>query len=166
MSGFEIEYGGKTWTVSPPTPGARDRLESLVVQTAWDEVEALRAVIPGALPELKAEYLRAVGAQEYKTGGRGWFATFHGTAGNTLFLLSLLREKHPEATVDTARGLLAERRDAVEAAFAVLVPGFFELAAGLPTTPPEQRKGFLEAARLYREKQPDSPPSSPTPGTT
>jgi hypothetical protein len=156
MDSFDIEFGGATWGVARPTRGARDVLDKLVAEAAWAEVEALQALAPRAFQTAATEYVRAAGAGEYRAGGKGWLAVVNGPKGNTLFLLALLREKHPAATAADARALIAGKKEAVEAALAVLGPRFFGLLAELPDTPPE----YLETFRLMAGTAPPPGPST------
>lgn len=149
-SGFDIECSGKTWTIGRPTRAAKDVLGKLIVQSAWSRVEELREYLPQAYQESKDELVRQIGAGDFKPGGKCWMSAFNGPDGNTLFLLSLLKDKHPAATPDDARKLLAESADSVTVALAVLVPDFFDLLAALPDTPGEMRERFREGAAKYR----------------
>lgn len=143
---FEIEVEGKTWKVGHPTRAARDLLEALALKRAWENVEATRTMLPAAFQELKTELVTLIGSSDYKTGGRGWKASVSGPDGNALFLVSLLKEHHPEVTLQDARRLISHRPDDVEVALAAVVPGFFELVADDREVPPDRRAELIAGA--------------------
>ena len=145
---FDIELDGKVWKVAHPTRAARDALAAMVLQHAWANLKQTQTVLPDGYAELLAEMVRLIGAEEYKTGGKAWGATVNGPSGNALFVLSLLREHHPDASLKDARKLIGHRPDDVQVALAALVPGFFLLVGEDDEIPPERR---AEMAALAAE---------------
>jgi len=161
VKAFEIENNGKKWTIGKPTRTAKEEFETFITQQAWNEIAALREIVPEAFSEAKSEFVRLAGSKEYRAGGKAWMAAFHGPDGDALFLLSLLKEHHPDATLNDARGLMFDKPEDVEAALAVMVPGFFEFVAGLPDTPPAMRRVLLATAQKWA-KSPPVPENEPT----
>lgn len=159
----EIQWNGKVWRIGHPTQRAKAALEELAAAKAVTEVTALRAALPPAVyAELFDGVLKDVASGAYRTFGPGWVRQTTGPAGPALFLLSLLRERHPEATEADAIGLAAAKGDELKAALARVVPGFFDLALESHPAPPEAKaliRGQIAAAMLAAFSGPtDSPP--------
>lgn len=140
----EIRSGNKTWTVGHPTQAAKAELERIVVQVAIQNLDELRAVLPRARWAERAAALDAkIEGGHWKTHGSLWTAVNSGPLSQPLFLLSLLRKNHPDATVADAQALwLGEPRQAKHA-LAMVVPGFFAILAESAPMPPEDRPAFV-----------------------
>jgi len=157
----EITCDGKTWKIGKPTQRAKDALEELIVADAVREITSLKEVIPGAAyKELWGDLRAAIANKEYRTWGPGWLAGLDAFDGDIKFLTSLLRERHDEATVADAKGLIEKNGDEVELALARVVPSFlYFLAESLPA-PPEMRKKVIDdltAKILSRLSKPTTP---------
>lgn len=139
-----VNYGGRVWSVGWPTQRAKAELEGLVYQVAKRNIDELRPFMTA--DEYKAESAAlqsSVRGGQHKTWGPLWVAVNNGPDTNTLFLLSLLRERHPEAQFADAAGMWATATDDVQTAMAQVIPGFFALLVkNLPGTP-EQRTQLL-----------------------
>lgn len=159
----EIPYGGKVWRVGHPTQSAKKTLEALAVASAAGELRELRgAVPPDAYKEMFDTFTAKVAAKSYRTWGPGWREVVFGESGAHLFLLSLLRENHPEATEADVLALAEHRPEDVRLAVAEVVPNFVLLLLNdLKGVTPEQREQIrgLVADRL-------APPPTPTPAST
>jgi hypothetical protein len=171
----EIRLNGKTWRVGHPTQRAKAALEVLAVAQAVAEIRELKGTLPpDAYAELFRELNTAIAAKHYKTWGDGWQRVVWGPQSAHLFLLSLLRENHPDATEEDALALAAGAAEEVAAALAVVVPPFVSLLLeSRKDVPPEQRKRVLGevAARLAPKVEPDAvvttpPRPAPTPQTS
>lgn len=138
----EVGWNGKIWKIGHPTQRAKAILEELAADRSISEVVAMKAYLsPAAYAELFAESRRAIAKREYATWGEGWQAVMSSIDGGLLFLLSLLRVNHPEATEETVRGLMADKGDEVAAAMDRVMPPFFALLVeSLPAPPAERAK--------------------------
>lgn len=142
----EISWNDKTWKVGHPTQRAKACLEELAAAKAVGEVVALKgAVPPAAYAEMFCDLMRGVKTGAYKTFGPGWVEQTTGPGGAVLFLLALLRERHPDAAEADALGLAADRGDEVQAALARVVPDFFDLLLASATIPAAQKQVVREA---------------------
>lgn len=157
----EIHCDGKVWKVGHPTQRAKAELERLAVAAALDEVRSLKNVIPpDAYQEMFGEVTRQITAKEFRTWGPGWQRSVFGASSAHLFLTSLLRECHPNATPADALRLTQECPEEVTAALAQVVPGFLSvLLAGVPMTSDQRTKITEILANLNTQ------PPSPTPST-
>lgn len=137
----EIVCGGARWRIGFPTQAARAALEELAVSQAIDEVYALERVTPpDRFKRLEDKLNKAVAARHYRTWGPGWVESIQGADGHALFVCSLLRERHPDATPDDARRLMAERPEELRLALVRVLPDFFALLVeSLPGLPTDQR---------------------------
>lgn len=144
----EVEYAGRVWRVGFPTQRAKARLEELFAAQALAEVKALEGVLdPADYAGELAAVRDAVRSKQYRTWAPGWVAAMNGPEAGTLFLLSLLRENHPDATAADARALAENRADEVNAAVDRVAAPFFEtVAADFPGTPAAKAKA-LEVVR-------------------
>lgn len=165
----EVELGGKTWRIGHPTQRAKAALEELAAASAVAEVVALKGVVPAATyAEMFEGVARAVKRREYRTFGPGWLEQTTGPAGGSLFLLSLLRERHPEATEDDALALATAKPDEVQAALARVLPPFFELLMAKAPIPDAQKPKVLAAitGAMADFLRGPTPTSSPPPGSS
>lgn len=161
----EIPVNGRVWRLGHPTQRAKAELEKLAVQQATDRVLELRpALDPPAYAAVFAGLMSQIQRGHFKTWGAGWQEVVFDPANAHLFLLSLLRECHPEATADDVAALAEAEPDRVQAALAQVVPGFFEVTlAGMRLTP-DQRAAAVAAIGQVREALRPAPPP-PTPAT-
>lgn len=138
----EIPFGGKVWKVGHPTQRAKAELEKLAVAAALDEVRALKGVVPtDAYREMFAEVTSQITNREFRTWGPAWQRAVFAPANAHLFLCSLLRECHPQATPADALALAQGCPEEVAAALAQVVPNFLRvLLEGLPLTPEQREK--------------------------
>ncbi len=135
-----VECRGKTWQVGWPTQRAKAQLEFLVVQQAKANLESLRPVLSAA--DWKAEQdslTAAIRGGHWKTWGSLWQNVCDGPDTNNLFLASLLRERHPDATLGDAEVLWVESAEQVKDALAQVVPLFFALLVTRLSATPEQK---------------------------
>ena len=90
---------------------------------------------------------RGWAAGDYKTFGAGWQRIIQHPGNAHLFLLSLLREHHPEATELDSQTLAMQAQELVAAALVRVVPRFFAiLLDGLPL--PTDQRAQIQAAIL------------------
>jgi hypothetical protein len=123
-----ITYKEKVWQVGWPTQRARAQMEGLVIEAARRNLASLKEFLPpDEYQRQEAELRAAIFSGQWKTGGDLWQTVVQGRDSNTVFLLSLLREKHPEATWDVAEGMWADAPEAALEAFARVVPNFLPL---------------------------------------
>ena len=143
----EITHKTKVWKLGHPTQRAKAALEELVTAAAVKEVTGLKAVLPVTdYRELLAELQSAISAGAYRTWGDGWKRVIGGTDGSVMFLLSLLRERQPEATIEDAWGLATDKGDEIGLAMIRVVPGFFALLVeAYPVPLPPEKKVELVA---------------------
>ncbi len=124
----EIELNGKVWKIGHPTQRAKAELEKLAVGTAVAEMMELKDVMPEAsFKALFSELTDSIAAKHYRTWGPGWQRVVWGPQSTHLFLLSLLRECHPNASEDDARQLAAAEPEQVTAALLQVIPNFVSL---------------------------------------
>jgi hypothetical protein len=124
----EIEYGGKVWKVGKATQRAGDCLVQLTIRAAMREIQALKGIIdPADYREMFDDFTVAVQKGAYRTWGDRWSAMSSGMDGTVRFLLSLLRERHPDATEAEALALMVNCGDEVKVAFAQVLPPFLFL---------------------------------------
>jgi hypothetical protein len=103
----------------------------------------------------------AISAGEYKTGGAGWASVVFKGTNASLFLLSLLRECHPEATEKDAHRLAVNEPEQVQLAMARVVPGFFDLLLAEMELPPDSREKIKAAMELATAALSQVSPRSP-----
>lgn len=148
----EIEWGGKTWRVGHPVQKARAALEELVAAKAVAETRALEGILdPAAYDAAQKDCLRAIRAGECRTWGAQWVATVNGPDGDYLFLMSLIKPQHPDATEADVSGLMSDRGFELAAALERVCPAFFtELAAARKGATARQRQEIADqfTARL------------------
>lgn len=156
----EISWNGKVWRIGHPTQRAKAVLEELVAAKAIGEVTALKTALP---PETYAEVFQGVldrvSGGEFRTFGRGWVNLTTGGTGAVLFLLSLLRERHPDATESDAIGLAADRGDEVQGALGRVIPSFFELLLETSAIPAQQKQAVRAALGQALSAAPPPPPT-------
>jgi hypothetical protein len=133
----EIAFQGKTWKIGHPTQRAKAVLEELAVSKATSEIRALKGTLPAdAYGELFSELTNRISSGDYRTWGPGWQRIVFSGNNAHLFLLSLLRECHKDATEAEARALALGEPEQVQAALVRVVPGFLSLLLdGLPLSP-------------------------------
>ncbi|TXH99553.1 MAG: hypothetical protein E6Q76_19585 [Rhizobium sp.] len=128
--GPTIEAGSKTWRLGFNTQNAKARLEELIRAHVTREGLKLKRDVGGEDgDEVWQEYRDSLASGHYDTFGPGWFKVLKSLVGNKLFLLSLLQKHHPDATESDALDLLANHRDATEAALNVISPDFLSAVA-------------------------------------
>ncbi len=162
----EVEWNRKVWKIGHPTQGAKGALEELAAAKAVAAVTELKGAVPPATyAEMFENVMRGIKTQAYKTFAPGWLEQATGPAGGTLFLLSLLRERHPDATEEDAVGLATARPDEVQAALARVLPPFFDLLLEKAPLPATQKQAVLAAVTqalasfLPASTPSDSPPT-------
>lgn len=170
----EIKHNGKTWRVGHPTQRAKATLEVLAADVAIAEVEALEATMdPKRYAKAYKHVMTSVQSREYRTWGEGWQKVVWGPMSSHLFLFSLIRENHPDATEANVIELMQTEPTQVARALAQVVPPFVRLLLSeRRDIPPKQREellrgltsGLTEAAQLNGLTVP-SPPV-PTPATS
>lgn len=146
-----IKMPSKTWSVGHPTQRAKGELELLVAQVALANLEKMQRVLS------KAKYLEKCAALDAKiegghhqTWGSLWTSVNSGPDGNNLFLLSLLRERHPEAELSDAIAMYSDEPRQVKLALAIVVPSFFALlVAHLPLSPEERAAKTAVAVQQF-----------------
>jgi hypothetical protein len=159
---IEVDNGaGKVFKFGKATGESRKAMISAVAQVSWKNVSELQLLCPEAYPEARDAYMRDIGSEQHKPGGKLWDAHSKGPTSFPLFVYALIKPQHPDVSFPDARELLARDPDGVSAAVAALVPGFFDMLAAHPETPPEQRQAFRAAAGKAREAL--GPSSSTTP---
>lgn len=159
----EIPLDGRVWRVGHPTQRAKAALEEFAAAAAVNEALALKGVLPpAAYQELFAATARDVQAKAFRTWGPGWQRVVFDPLNSHLFLWSLLRENHPDATEADARRLMAAEPDRVSLALARVVPDFFRmLLDGLGLTA-DRRAAAEEAIRAFTATLSPQPPTPPT----
>jgi hypothetical protein len=139
-----IVHGDRKWVVGHPDQRAKARLELITLETAVANHEASLPYLPAARRAKKEkEFDAAVNGGHWRTWGELWGAVNSSPDGNSLFLLSLLREHQPDATLVDANKLWTEAGRATARAFAVVVPGFFAVLVADRAEPPEVKAEVL-----------------------
>lgn len=124
----EIEYAGKVWKVGKPTQRAADTLVALTIRAAMREIQALKGIIdPADYQQMFDDFTVAVQKGAYKTWGERWYAMASTAEGTMRFLLSLIRERHPDASEKDALALAVNCGEEVRVAFAQVLPPFLFL---------------------------------------
>lgn len=163
----EIVFQGKTWRIGHPTQRAKSALEELATAKAVAEVRALKTIVPAdAYGELFSELATRVSAGDYRTWGAGWQRIIFTPANAYMFLLSLLRERHPDATEADAQALASNCREEVELALARVVPDFFTMLVDCQRDMTAEQKATVMAALrpLFAKLAPQATPTPPGPG--
>lgn len=146
----KITFQGKTWTIGHPTQIAKVELELLVIEVAQANIDAFKRRNPAKYEEKCKLLDLQIEGGHHKTGGELWAIVNNGPDGQPLFLASLLKEKHPEVTLDDARGMFRREQRQVRRALALVVPAFFEiLADDLPLTPEDREAKRAEMAAEF-----------------
>lgn len=147
----EVTANGRTWRFGHPTQRAKSELEKIVVQKATDAVLELKPVLPPASFKALFDGLMAeIRRGDFKTWGAGWQSYVFDPQYAHLFVLSLLRECHPDAAEADVVELVAAEPERVQVALAQVVPDFFALAlAGVRLTP-DQRAAADQAVEAIR----------------
>ncbi len=152
-----ITYKDKVWSVGHPTQRAKAQLEGLAAQVAMRNVEEMRDFYSAQQYKEEVESVRsAIRGGHHKTWGSLWMTVNNGPESNMLFLLSLLRERHPEAMLADAEGMWADVTEDAKTAMAMVVPSFYALLVkSLPGSPEERTEllarsieQFLESLKL------------------
>jgi len=140
----EIVLHDQVWRIGHPTQRAKSELENLAIRQATKEILDARPLVgEAAYQEMMTSHRRAMAAKEYRTFGPGWQAVITGPDGHVLFLLALLRERHPEAHEGIARELLTSRGDEVAVALMQVAPPFCELLVSEMTASAEEKAQVL-----------------------
>ncbi len=159
-----IVHKGKSWTVGHPTQKAKSWLEKLVAACALETLAELKDVLPpDEYLARRASLDQNIYQKQHRTWGPLWTTVTSGEDGDAVFLLSLLKLHHPEATMADARELHLNANREVGLAFAEVLPAFFTL---LVETYPVQAEDRQAVAEEYAKKFQVSPPKSPTTETT
>ena len=137
----EIHVGPTVWKVGHPDQRAKARLEELVTQFARRELAANGAI---------DQWVARVEEGAYRTRADGWSRVMRGPSADCLFLLSLLREHHPNASLADAESLAAGEPEQVRAAIVRVAPAFFGLVlADLSLPPAEKERAIAEAVQMF-----------------
>ncbi len=162
-----VTYNGKPWSVGHPTQRAKATLEGLVAQVATRNIEELKAFYTPQQYKEEMEQLRAsIRGGHHRTWGPLWLAVNGGPESNVLFLLTLLRERHPEATLNDAEGMWSDCNEDAKTAMAMVVPSFYALLVkSLPGTPEHRAELLAKSVTQFLESlnlppQPAAPASS------
>jgi hypothetical protein len=164
-----VRWNSKTWKVGHPVQAAKAELEMAVFEIAQANLDAMRPVLKKGQYEAKCRNLDLqIEGGHHKTGGPLWQAVNTGPDGLAAFMLSLLRQNHPEATLDDARGIMtsAESYRDSRRALAVVVPGFFQILVASLVPLPEDRPAALAQYVAEFLASIQEPPSSPTPSAS
>jgi hypothetical protein len=123
-----VTLDGKTWTVGHPTQKAKSELELFVIAAAKKNLADLRPTMSEAEWVQEQEELRLqLYGRAWQTWGKLWAALTNGPLGDALFLASLLKDQHPEVTLDAAERLWLGANDDCRLALSIVVPDFFAL---------------------------------------
>lgn len=160
-----VQYKGRAWHIGWPTQNAKGTLEGLVYQVSRQNIEDMKPFMsPAEYAEERAALRVALHAGQHKTWGELWTAVQRGPDSNTLFLLSLLREKHPDATLADARALwTGDAICDVKDAMALVIPNFYLLLVPELPVSPEQRQQIAAASAAMFHETMAAPPSTTTP---
>lgn len=141
-----VSYKGKTWTIGHPTQKAKADLEILVVERAKQNLEDARPALTEEEYAAERKDLSAhIKARTWKTFGELWNALCSGPCGNPLFLLTLMRPHHQDATYQDAETLWLNANADCCDAMAVVVPGFLDqLASEIPAEDAARRQMAAE----------------------
>ncbi len=155
----EIELNGKAWKIGHPTQKAKTTLNVLVVQRAANEITSLEGLLPPATTARMFDALtKSIGAKHYQTWHPGWLDTMGSQDGDILFLQSLIRVNHPEATEQDAFDLYANRLGQVKIAMALVMPPFLDLLEKeFPPQIPEAQRAELMGQFRKRYLLPQEP---------
>lgn len=139
-----VTYRKKSWKVGFPTQKAKAELEGLTIIAARRNLAQSKPYFDAESYKREEEMLRAaIQGGYWKTWGSLWQSVNSGPDSNTLFLLSLLKQNHPEATWEDAEGMWAEEAEQVKDAMAQVIPSFYAiLVKAMPGTP-ENRAEIL-----------------------
>jgi hypothetical protein len=166
----EVQWNGKPWKIGHPTQGAKAELEKLVVEVAEGSLAELRGTLkPARFAALEKQLDDKILARQWQTWGSLWSEVINGPKSFPLFLLSLMRPHHPDATLADAEGLWLGANRACRNALVMVLPGFFELlAASLPAEEDARREGAKTWAAeillaLALPTLTDSPSTKPSP---
>lgn len=145
-----IQFNNKKWVVGHPTQVAKLELEYLVIEVAQANIDVFKRRDPAKYEEKCKLLDLQIEGGHHKTGGELWAIANNGPDGQPLFLASLLKEKHPEVTLDDARAMFRREQRQVRRALALVVPAFFEiLADDLPLTPEDREAKRAEMAAEF-----------------
>lgn len=134
-----IKTESAEYKVGWPTKRARKRLEQLVAARAITELEELADTLrPDVYRTRSDKVLALVTAGAHKVGGELWNTVMASEAGATLYLLSLVREHHPDATEEHVNALLYKYPDQVQVAIRLVTPNFYRLLGEERGLTPEQ----------------------------
>ena len=153
----EIHTKDRVWKVGHPSQTAKGRLEELVAQHARREILRLGGTA--------AEWREAVEAGHYATRNPGWLRVMSSPTSPALYLLSLLREHHPDITQAEVQALVEAEPDQAEAAFVRVCPDFLRaVLVGLPAADVEQavREGVAAMTDALRAMRTAGPSPTPT----
>ena len=122
---------------------------------AFEEVREQKEFLSAtAYKEMFDGHRADVQAGKYRTFGEGWDAVMGRPdgSGGELFLLSLLRTEHPEATIDDAKRLKLFHDDQLTLALDEVSPAFFQVLAEDEKVPPAARPGVVLAMKENWER--------------
>lgn len=143
-----ITVDGIEWKVGWPTKRAKKRLEQMVAGKAITEVDSLKDMLSAELYRKKSDdVLSLVTAGEHRVGGQLWNRVMASESGATLYLLSLLRENHPDATEEQTYRLMLHSPEQVRVAIALVTPNFYRLIGEEKGLTPDQQAQLMKQAQ-------------------
>jgi hypothetical protein len=143
----EVRWQGRAYPVATPTPLVLKAVEQMVARLAWDNTQAMKAVLgPQEWAELKAETVTALQARKWAFAQPLFNEVLSGPDGNALILWGCLSAMTPAVTLGDVKRMQQEAADDCEFALSVVKLGFF--SAGSATLPvgPEQRAAMVAQA--------------------
>jgi len=140
----EIEWNGQTWKIGYPTGRAKDILKKLFIRQATDDVISLKNVLDGEqYAEMFESHRLALQSGKFEPFKPGWNAVMQSPNGGSLFLLSLLRLNHPNATLADANGITMDKGDELALIIDQVMPDFFSVLVADLKISPEKRQETL-----------------------
>lgn len=143
-----FDWNGRTWRLEHPVQKAKDELEKLVLRYVVGQQEEMRGVWAEDTFAAKEKELddRIYGGH-HKTLGSLWQAVTSGPDGNALFLLALLRQHQPHATLAEAATMWNASPRSLRLAYAEVIPDFFSvLVASRAGDPAEKARAAAAGA--------------------
>jgi hypothetical protein len=160
-----ITFAGKSWTVGAPTQKAKSAFEDFVVQIASANVERQKGNVPAAKWEQLNDRLDGeIESGQYLTWGKLWNRINDSPESPIVYLASLLKERHDDATLELARQMIKAEPRQVRRALARGVPSFFSLIVQeWDSTTEEQNRLLAELMAGFATAMQGEPTSSPAP---
>jgi hypothetical protein len=159
----EIVFNGKVWRIGHPTQKAKSCLETLALAKGSEGIAALKNAIDAtAYKEYFESHKADVQNGQYMTWGEKWHEIVFSGKNTHLFLLSLMRTLHPEASETDAILLAVNKPEEVQLALVQVVPDFLGFLLDDPKVPVEQKPAVRDQIMAIFQKTPPSPlPTAP-----